>query len=154
MKLDLVWIIQIMVYRKVGERYQDACIRQKRAFGSGSVMLWGGISAHGRTPLVIINGDLNAHRYLKEVVRLHVLAFVCGQRRNMIFQQDKARPHVTRPIMNFPRHENVLAMASPSISPDLSPMEDVWDEMDRELRQLCCDAIENDIINVEPLSTS
>ena len=41
---------RIMVYRRVGERYPDACIRQRRAFGGGSVMVWDGISTHGRTP--------------------------------------------------------------------------------------------------------
>ena len=83
---------RVMVYRRVGEHYQDACIRQRRAFGGGSVMVWGGISAHGRTPLVIIDGNLNAHRYLKEVVRPHVLLFIHGQRRNMTFQQVSVRP--------------------------------------------------------------
>ena len=41
---------RIMVHRRVGERYQVTCIRQRRVFGGGSVMVWGGISAHGRTP--------------------------------------------------------------------------------------------------------
>ena len=54
-------------------------------------MVWGGISAHGRTPLVIINGNLNAPHYLEEVVRLHVLPLVRGQRRNMTFQQNNAK---------------------------------------------------------------
>ena len=126
---------RIMVYRGVGERYQDACIRQRRAFGGGSVMVWVGIAAHGRTPLVIINGNLNEHRYLKEVVKPHVLPFVRGQRRNMTFQQDNARPHLVRLIMNFLRHEKVLVMAWSSMSPDLSPIEHVWDEIDRQLRQ-------------------
>ena len=86
--------------------------------------------------LVILNGNLNAHRYLEEFVRPHVLPFVRGQRRNMTFQQDNVRPHVARFIMNFLRHENVLVMAWPSMSPDLSPIEHVWDEMDRRLRQI------------------
>ena len=85
--------------------------------------------------LFIVNGNLNAHRYLEEVVRPHVLPFVRGQRRNMTFQPDNARPHVARLIMNFLRHENVLVMAWPSMSPDLSPIEYVWDEMDGRLRQ-------------------
>ena len=126
---------RIILYGRVGKRYQDACIRQRRAFGGGIVMVWSGISAHGRTPLVIINGNLNAHHYLEEVVRPQVLPFVRGQRRNMTFQQDNARPHVAHLIMNFRRHENVLVMAWPSMCPDLPPIEHVLDEMDRRLRQ-------------------
>ena len=36
---------RITVYHRVGERYQDACIRQRRASGGGSVVVWGGISS-------------------------------------------------------------------------------------------------------------
>jgi transposase len=38
------------VYRRVGERYTVACVIQRQSFGGGSVMVWGGITAHGRTP--------------------------------------------------------------------------------------------------------
>ena len=40
----------IMVYRRVVERYQDACIRQGRAFSGGSVMVWGYRSPWQDTP--------------------------------------------------------------------------------------------------------
>ena len=49
------------VYRRVGERYTDACVIQRQSFGGGSVMVWGGITAHGRTPLVVVAGNL--YRY-------------------------------------------------------------------------------------------
>ena len=197
---------RIKVYRRVGERYQDACIRQRRVFGGGSVMAWGGISAHDRTPLVIINDNLNAHRYPEEVVRPHALPFVRSQRKNMSFLQDNARPHVVRLIMNFLRHENVLVMNWPSMSPRRNgqTVETTtkpachavrsWRSPARNLarnltsipcqpsgineasvsgmfqcarwshtlltvwtvvwRPLCCDVIENDIIDVESLLTS
>jgi hypothetical protein len=35
------------VYRRIGERYADACVIQRQSFGGGSVMVWGGITAHG-----------------------------------------------------------------------------------------------------------
>ena len=56
------------VYRRVGERYADACVIQRQSFGGGSVMAWGSITAHGRTPLVVIAGNLTGIRYRDEIV--------------------------------------------------------------------------------------
>ena len=46
------------VYRRGGERHADACVIQRQSFGGDSVMVWGGITAHGRTPLVVVAGNL------------------------------------------------------------------------------------------------
>ena len=137
MNPNLVWIIQMIGLwctagwasaTKLHAFDRDVCL----AVG----VWWCGVASQPMAGhLVIINANLNAHRYLEEVVRPHVQPFVRGQRRNITFQQDNARPHVARLIMNVLRHENVLVMAWPSISPDLSPIEHVWHEMDRRLRQ-------------------
>jgi hypothetical protein len=42
---------------RVGERYADACVIHRQSFSGGSVMVWGSITAHGRTPLVVIAGN-------------------------------------------------------------------------------------------------
>ena len=55
------------VYRHVGERYADTCVIQRQSFG-GSVMVWGCITAHGRTPLVVVAGKLTGIRYWDEIV--------------------------------------------------------------------------------------
>ena len=39
------------VYRRVSERFHDSCVIQRRPFGRGSDMVWGGISSRGRTAL-------------------------------------------------------------------------------------------------------
>ena len=59
------------VYRCVNEHYADACIVQRAGFGGGSVMVWGGITSHGRTQLVIVA----AICYRAEIIRPHVLPF-------------------------------------------------------------------------------
>ena len=46
------------VYRRLGERYSDACVRGRQIRGRGSVMVWGGISHGVKTPLVVIQGNL------------------------------------------------------------------------------------------------
>ena len=41
---------RVRVYRRPGERFADVNVRQRHRFGGGSVMVWGGISIHHRTP--------------------------------------------------------------------------------------------------------
>ena len=48
------------MYRRLGERYSDACVREVDRFGGGgSIMVWGGISHGVKMPLVVIQGNLS-----------------------------------------------------------------------------------------------
>ncbi|KAL0149715.1 hypothetical protein M9458_054998 [Cirrhinus mrigala] len=58
------------VWRHRGERSAACNILQHDRFGSGSVMVWGGISLEGRTALhVLARGSLTAIRYRDEILR-------------------------------------------------------------------------------------
>lgn len=37
-----------------GERYKDACVRERGQFGGGSIMIWAEISLHTKTPMAPI----------------------------------------------------------------------------------------------------
>ena len=52
---------RVRVYRRVGERYLYACVTEVDHFRKGSVMVCGGINHQGKTDLVVIRGNLNAH---------------------------------------------------------------------------------------------
>ena len=54
---------------------------------------------------------------------------------HLIFQHDNARPHVARICTQFLDAENVSVLPWPAYSPDMSSTEDVWDSLDRCLRQ-------------------
>ena len=64
---------RVRVYRRPGERFADVNVRQRHRFGGGSVMGWGGISIHHRTPLYVVDGNLTGIRYLNEIIRPLVL---------------------------------------------------------------------------------
>ena len=93
-------------------------------------MVWGGITAHGRTPLVVVGGNLTGIRYLDEIVQ-HVIPFIQAQANNVTFQQDNARPHVARVVCDYLIQQNVDLSPWPAVSPELSPIEHVWDDIER-----------------------
>ena len=84
-------MVENRVYRCDNEHYADACVVQCAGFGGGSVTVWGGITSHGRTQLVIVAGNLTAIRYRDEIIRPLVLPFLQGQRGAVMLQQDNAR---------------------------------------------------------------
>ena len=99
-------------------------------------MVWGCITAHGRTPLVVVAGNVTGMRYRDEIVQPYVIPFIQAQANNVTFQQDNARPHVARVVRDCLTQQNVDLLPCPAVSPDCSPIEHVWDEMERRLRHL------------------
>ena len=57
----------IHVYRQRNEHYIEACTLDQFG-GGGFVMVWGGVSQHHRTELVVIAGNLNAVRYREDIL--------------------------------------------------------------------------------------
>ena len=100
--------------------------------GGGSVMVWRGI-AHGiKSQLIIVAGNMTAVRYRDEILRLVAVPLV---QRNLILQQDNARPHVARVCQDFLANNNIAPLAWPPYSPDFTPIEHMWDELDRRVRK-------------------
>ena len=50
-----------------------------------------------------------------------------------ILQQDGARPHTARLTMNFLAQNGINVLDWPAMSPDMSPIEHVWDDLKRRV---------------------
>ena len=96
-------------------------------------MVWGGISHGLKSQLVVIDGNLTAARYRDEILRPHVIPFL--QQHNLTLQQDNARSHVARICQVFLAKNNVQPLDWPPYSPNLSPIEHLWNQSDRQVRQ-------------------
>ncbi|KAF2880860.1 hypothetical protein ILUMI_25315 [Ignelater luminosus] len=128
---------RVRVWRRRGQRLERQCVNPRRAFNGGSVMVWGGVSYDHRTDLVIIpRPGMTALRYIREVLRPHVLPMRRRMGRRFVFMQDNARPHTAQVTRNFFEDNNVEVIPHPAVSPDLNPIEHVWGIMGRHLRQL------------------
>ncbi|KAI3362551.1 hypothetical protein L3Q82_012257, partial [Scortum barcoo] len=126
------------VWRRRGERSAACNILQHDRFGSGSVMVWGGISLGGRTALhVLARGCLTAIRYRDEILRplVRPYAGAVGGWPGFLLMQDNARPHVAGVCQQFLQDEGIDAMDWPARSPDLNPIEHIWDIMSRSIHQ-------------------
>ncbi|GFU25213.1 transposable element Tcb2 transposase [Trichonephila clavipes] len=97
-------------------------------------MVWGGISIGGRTDLHIIrNGTLTGRRYADEILRPHVIPYAGAIGDSFVFQDDNARPHRARLVENMLEAETIQRMELPACSPDLNPIEHVWDMLRRRI---------------------
>ena len=60
---------------------------------------------------------------------------VVKRQHNLTLQQDNARPHMPRICQVFLANNNVQPLDWPPYSPDLSPLEHLWDLLDSQVRQ-------------------
>ncbi len=90
-------------------------------------MVWGCISAYVMGSLHVLEGTMNAERYIKALEQ-HILPSRqrLFQGRPGVFQQDNAKPHTAAITTAWLRSRRVWVLNWPACSPDLSPIENIW----------------------------
>ena len=124
---------RIRVFKRRGERFADNCLIERDRFGGGSVMVWGGIMGRRKTSLIVVQGNLNAQGYINQILQPEAVPFL--QRHGpTILMYDNARPHVARICRQFLNRNNVNVLPWPAMSPDMNPIEHIWDYLGRKVR--------------------
>ena len=121
------------VQRRRGERFTDQCVYESDRFGGGSVMVWAVICHDGRTQFKIVQETLNAVKYRDDILDPIVLPFLQQRNFDHLFQHDNARCHVTRVCQDFRNQNHIRVLPCSALSPDLSPIEHLWDELGRRV---------------------
>ncbi|GFX86326.1 transposable element Tc3 transposase [Trichonephila clavipes] len=121
---------RVRVWRCPSERYNFPHTVLRHTARTAGVLVWGAIAYHSRSTLIVMRGILTGQRYAEDILRPHVGHFLNG-RPGAIFQQDNAIPHTARVAQDFLRHFQNLPW--PARSPNLSPVEHVWDQLKRQM---------------------
>ncbi len=116
------------VLRAKEEGDLPACY-QRSVQKPASLMVWGCISAYGMGSLHVLDGAMNAERYIK-VSEQHMLPS-----RWCLFQQDNAKPHTAAITTAWLRSRRVRVLNRPACSPDLLPIENIWRIIKRKIHQ-------------------
>ncbi len=126
-------------------RWQTVCITMcgwavcwcQRCGSSGPCWRWG--CGMGRHMLWITDtGELYWwHFECTEIPLRDPEAYCCAihPQHHLMLQHDNARPHVAGICTQFLEADNIPVLVWPAYSPDMSPIEHVWDALDRCIRQ-------------------
>ena len=121
--------------RQRDQRFSENCVQKRNRGGGDSVHVWAGITQFNKTDLVILNGNGIARRYIDNVLRPVALPFLRQnyRRGNFIYQHDNASAHSARLTVNLLATNRIPVLDWLSLSPDMSPIDHVWDELVRRI---------------------
>ena len=99
-------------------------------------MVWGCFIKNKLGPLVKLKGRMTANKYI-EVLENYLLPFIndLENKNNCIFQNDNAPIHTAKITKKQKENNNITVLLWPAQNPDLNPIENLWDELDRKIRK-------------------
>lgn len=124
------------VWRKPNTEFDPKHLNLTVKQGGGNVIVWGCFSTNGVGTLVFIDGNMNGDMYvaiLKENLRQS--AEKLGILSSFKFYQDNDPKHKARKTREWLLYNCPKVLETPPQSPDLNPIENLWDYLDKKIRQ-------------------
>ena len=99
------------------------------------VMFWGSMTYYSYGPITHLQGSQNQYTY-KGLLQDLVLPEFRASSHDLVFQQDNAPCHTAHSIRDFFEENDMEIIDWPPQSPDLSPIEVLWNVLKMKLKAL------------------